>query len=134
MIIFTNTCASLGNLKLSKVNLFPLRVLRIFPMGPLLELLTNHKIKLLDMFKNKVALYDIAKIEKSQIFVLFENEASYEDFFAHKYFKVMLRILCVTFSVKILSKEVQGYKSNILLLVYQYSFIDVFFIKSIIEI
>ena len=30
---------------------------------------------------------DIAKIEKSQIFVLFENEASYEDFFAHKCFK-----------------------------------------------
>ena len=34
-----------------------------------------------DMFKKKVALHDIAKIEKSQIFVLFENEASYEDFF-----------------------------------------------------
>ena len=82
----------------------------------------------------EVVLRDIAKIEKLQIFVLFENEASYEDFFAHKCFKVMLQILCVTFSVKILSKEVQGYKSNILLLVYQYSFIDVFFIKSIIEI
>ena len=33
------------------------------------------------MFKEKVALRHIAKIEKSQIFVLFENEASYEDFF-----------------------------------------------------
>ena len=40
-----------------------------------------------DMFKKKVALYDIAKIEKSQIFVLLENEASYVDFFAHKFFK-----------------------------------------------
>ena len=46
----------------------------------------------------------------------------------------MLRILCVTFSVKIWSKEAHGYKSNILLLLYQYTFIDVFFRKSIIEI
>ena len=46
----------------------------------------------------------------------------------------MLQILCVTFSVKIWSKEAQGYKSNILLLLYQYAFIDVFFRKSIIEI
>ena len=37
------------------------------------------------MFK-KVALRDVAKIKKSQIFVLFEYEASYEDFFAHKCF------------------------------------------------
>ena len=29
----------------------------------------------------KVAICDITKIEKSQNFVLFENEASYEDFF-----------------------------------------------------
>ena len=34
-----------------------------------------------DMFKRKVALRDIAKIEKSQFFILFENEASYEDIF-----------------------------------------------------
>ena len=33
----------------------------------------------MDTFK-KVALRDISKIEKSEIFVLFENEASYEDF------------------------------------------------------
>ena len=33
------------------------------------------------MFKKKVALRDIAKNEKSQIFVLLENGASYEDFF-----------------------------------------------------
>ena len=46
----------------------------------------------------------------------------------------MLRILLVTFSVKVWSKEAQGYKSNILLLQYQYAFIDVFFRKSIIEI
>ena len=39
----------------------------------------------MDMLK-KVALCDIANIEKSQIFVLFENEASYEDFFGHKCF------------------------------------------------
>ena len=31
--------------------------------------------------QKEVALPDIAKIKKSQIFVLFENEASYEDFF-----------------------------------------------------
>ena len=31
--------------------------------------------------QKKVALRDIAKIEKSQIFVLFENEASYGDCF-----------------------------------------------------
>ena len=35
----------------------------------------------MDMFKKKVAFRDIAKNEKSQIFVLFENEALYEDFF-----------------------------------------------------
>ena len=40
----------------------------------------------MDMFKKKVALRDIAKIEKSQIFVLFENEASIKIFFAHKCF------------------------------------------------
>ena len=40
----------------------------------------------------------------------------------------------VTFSVKIWSKEAQGYKSNILLLLYQWVFIDVFFRKIIIEI
>ena len=31
----------------------------------------------------KVALRDIRKIEKSQLFALFENEASYEHFFVH---------------------------------------------------
>ena len=36
--------------------------------------------------KKKVALRDIAKIEKSQIFVLFENEVSYEDFFCPQVF------------------------------------------------
>ena len=35
----------------------------------------------MDMFKKKVAHRDIAKTEKSHIFVLFENEASYEFFF-----------------------------------------------------
>ena len=37
--------------------------------------------------KKKVAFRYIAKIEKSQIFVLFENEPSHENFFAHKFFK-----------------------------------------------
>ena len=46
----------------------------------------------------------------------------------------MFWILCVTFSAKIWSKEAQGYKSNILLLLYQYVFMDVFFRKIIIEI
>ena len=36
--------------------------------------------------KKKVALCDIVKIEKSQIFVLFENEASYEEFFCPQVF------------------------------------------------
>ena len=39
------------------------------------------------MFKKKVALCDIAKIEKLQIFVSFENEASYEDLYGYKFFK-----------------------------------------------
>ena len=84
-----------------------------------------------------MALRDIAKIEKSQIFVLFENEASCEDllfcFFAHKCFKSCYRYF-VTFSVKVWSKETNGYRSNILLLLYQYVILDVFFRKSIIEI
>ena len=46
----------------------------------------------------------------------------------------MLQILCITFPFKIRSKEAHGYKSIILLLLYQYAFIDVFFRKSIIEI
>ena len=46
----------------------------------------------------------------------------------------MLRIFCVAFSAKIWSKEAKGYKSNILLLLHQYAFADVFFRKSIIEI
>ena len=40
----------------------------------------------MDRFKKKVALCDIAKIEKSQIFVLSENEASYEEFFSPQVF------------------------------------------------
>ena len=46
----------------------------------------------------------------------------------------MLGILYVTFLVKIWSKEAQGYKSNILLPLYQHAFIDVFFRKRITEI
>ena len=49
------------------------------------EILQNKNNKyLLSVYRHvqkKVALCDIAKSEKSQIFVLFENEASYEDFF-----------------------------------------------------
>ena len=56
----------------------------------------------------------LQKLKKTQISVLFENEASYE--------------------VKTWSKEAQGYKSNILLLLYQYTLIGVFFKNSIIEI
>ena len=52
--------------------------------------LVTHKY-VLEYVQKKVALCDIAKIEKSQIFVLFENEASYEDFFAHKCFKSCYR-------------------------------------------
>ena len=40
----------------------------------------------MEMLKKKVALCNIAKIEKSQIFVLFENEASYEDLFCPQVF------------------------------------------------
>ena len=53
------------------------------------------------MFKKNVALPDIAKIKQFQIFVLFENGAFYEDFFWPQVFWVMLRVLYVTFSVKI---------------------------------
>ena len=42
----------------------------------------------LDIFKKKVALHDIVKIEKSQIFVLFENEALQEDFFCPQVFYI----------------------------------------------
>ena len=83
------------------------------------------------MFKTKVALRDIAKIEKSQIFVLFENEALYDDFFLPI---SVLSHVTDTFQSKFDLKEAQGYKSNILLLLYQYVFIDVFFRKSITEI
>ena len=40
----------------------------------------------LDMFKQIVALRDIAKIEKSEIFVSFENEVLYDDFFCPQVF------------------------------------------------
>ena len=36
--------------------------------------------------QKKVALHEIAKIEKSQFSVLFENEALYEDFFCPQVF------------------------------------------------
>ena len=36
--------------------------------------------------QKKVGLCDITKIKKSQIFVLFENEPSYEDFFCPQVF------------------------------------------------
>ena len=52
-----------------------------------------------NMLKKEVVLRDIAKIEKLQIFVLFENEALYEDFFAHKCFKSRCGYtLCYIFS------------------------------------
>ena len=44
-------------------------------------------IILQDMLKKKVAFRDIVKIEKSQIFILFENKAPYKDFFVRKCFK-----------------------------------------------
>ena len=49
--------------------------------------------------QKQVALHDIAKIKKSQIFVLFENEVSYEDLFCPQVFYNVR--LCVTFSAKI---------------------------------
>ena len=36
--------------------------------------------------QKKVPFRDISNIEKSQIFVLFENEASYEEFFCPQMF------------------------------------------------
>ena len=89
------------------------------------------------MFKKRSGPPWHGKNWKSQIFVLFENEASCEDllfcFFAHKCFKSCYGYF-VTFSVKVWSKEANGYRSNILLLLYQYVILDVFFRKSIIEI
>ena len=46
----------------------------------------------------------------------------------------MLQILNVTFSIKIWSKEAQGYIGNILLPLYQYALRDVFFRKGIIQV
>ena len=48
--------------------------------------------------KKKVALRDIAEIEKSQTFVLFENEASYEDFFPTSVSSHVMDTLCNIFS------------------------------------
>ena len=53
----------------------------------------------MDMFGKKVALHDIIKIEKPQIFVSFENKASHEDFFCPQVFQVMLWILCVIIEI-----------------------------------
>ena len=39
IISFTNNCTALGTIKFLQLNLFPLRVLRIFSVGSLLELL-----------------------------------------------------------------------------------------------
>ena len=47
----------------------------------------------------------------SQMFVLFENKVSYENFFAENSFKSCHRyIICIAFSVKKWSKEAQGDK------------------------
>ena len=62
-----NTCPLSQVLKL-------LLLIKTFQIQPPALLFHN----VLDMFKKKVALCDIAKIEKSQIFVLFENETSYQ--------------------------------------------------------
>ena len=53
---------------------------------PPLEVKKKQYCICMDMFKKRVALRDISKIEKSQIFVSFENEASYEDFFCPQVF------------------------------------------------
>ena len=47
---------------------------------------STNNFDVMDMFQKKVAFRDIAKIEKSQIFVLFENEASYEECFCPQVF------------------------------------------------
>ena len=76
----------------------------------------------------------LQKCEKSQIFVLFENEASYEEIFSPT--SVLSHVtdtLCYIFGQNSI-KKAQGYKSSIFLLLYQYTFIAVFFRKSIIEI
>ena len=48
--------------------------------------------------KKKVALCYIAKIEKSQTFVLFENEVSHEDFFPTSILSHVTNTLCDIFS------------------------------------
>ena len=76
----------------------------------------------------------LQKFEKSQIFVLFENEASYEEFFLPTIvLSHVTNTLCYIFGQNSI-KKAQGYKSSIFLLLYQYTFIVVFFRKSIIEI
>ena len=51
-----------------------------------------------DMFKKKWPSMTLQKLKKLQIFVSFENEASYEDFFARKCFKSFMDTLCNIFS------------------------------------
>ena len=88
----------------------------------------------MDMLK-KYHLCDIVKIKISQMFVLFENKVSYENFFAKNSFKSCHRyIICIAFSVKSWSKEAQGYKSNIFLTSVSIWLSDVFFRESMIEI
>ena len=88
----------------------------------------------LDMFKKRWLSVTLQKFEKSQIFVLFENEASYEEFFLPtSVLSHVTNTLCYIFGQNLI-KKAQGYKSSIFLLLHQYTFIAVFFRKSIIEI
>ena len=66
------------------------------------------------------------------LFYLKMKPHNHEDLFCLQVFKSCYN-MCNIFS-QIWSKEAQGYKSNILLLLYQYVFIDAYFRKSIIEI
>ena len=66
--------------------------------------------------KKKKSPRDITKIEKSEIVLSHVVDILYN------------------ISIKIWFKQAQGYKSNNLLLLYQYPFIDVFFRKSLIKI
>ena len=86
-----------------------------------------------DMFKKMWPSVTLQKLKNHKFLFYLKMKPHMKIFFAHRCFKSCYGYF-VTFSVKIWSKEAHRYKSNILLLLCQYAFIDVFFRKLIIEI
>ena len=89
----------------------------------------NFWLMFLDMFKKSSCLWHFKNWKITNFCFIWK----WNLVFAHKCFKSCYGY-CIIFSVKIWSNEAQGYASNILLLLYQYAFIDKFFRKNVIEI